>query len=239
MVSGCTDTVVCPHPVLDDDRTLKDIIIDSGCKVLAELSDATESSGDVKFSPCFAGTNLTQKMKEKQHPAYGFDRRRTIMFTGSTEAFQNGFWLRKTKKVMKELNAEVPCIPSTAKGSFRFLDLGCCPGGFSAYILEKNKLARSLGISLPTEAGGYAYCLESRQRRETFLPADLTLFDLRPLDSSHVAGAPCALTLKPVPREITKRVFDLTILGATPLSWVTRADSQRLLVSQLILGWKA
>ncbi|KAF8906367.1 hypothetical protein CPB85DRAFT_1530152 [Mucidula mucida] len=235
MVSRPTDdTVLCPHPALDDGPTLKDIIIDSGCKVLAELSDATESSGDVRFSSCFAGTKLTQKMKETQRTTYGFDRRRTIMFTGGTEAFQNGFWLRKTKKVMKELNAEVPCIPSTAKGSFRFLDLGCCPGGFSAYILEKNKLSRSLGISLPTEAGGYAYCLESRQRRETFLPADLTLFDLRPLDSSDVECAPG--TLKPVPREITNRVFDLTILGATPLSWVTRADSQRLLVSQLILG---
>ncbi len=125
MVSRPTDdTVLCPHPALDDGPTLKDIIIDSGCKVLAELSDATESSGDVRFSSCFAGTKLTQKMKETQRTTYGFDRRRTIMFTGGTEAFQNGFWLRKTKKVMKELNAEVPCIPSTAKGSFRFLDLG-------------------------------------------------------------------------------------------------------------------
>ncbi len=74
---------------------------------------------------------------------------------------------------------------------------------------EKNKIARGLGISLPTEDGGHAYCLDNRLRRQTFIPQDLTKFQLS--SSAPVAG----MNLKAVPRDIEKRQFDLAVLGAS------------------------
>lgn len=216
MVAPYPDNLIIYPPI--EKPTLKDIIIESGCKVLAELTEAN-STTDIP-------------VQEKRSPK-GFDRRRSIMLTGSPgrDSFQNNFWLRKTKAVMKEMNAVTQCIPSAARGSLRFLDLGCCPGGFTAYILEKNKIARGLGISLPTEDGGHAYCLDNRLRRQTFISQDLTKFQLS--SSAPVAG----MNLKAVPRDIEKRQFDLAVLGASPLSsWRGNRDSDLLLVSQLVLG---
>ncbi|KAJ6627994.1 hypothetical protein B0H10DRAFT_2210083 [Mycena sp. CBHHK59/15] len=86
---------------------------------------------------------------------------------------------------------------------FRFLDLGCCPGGFASYILGKNPRASSVGISLPTESGGHSCLLEE----ENFLRfelhwADLTQYQLGPtfihdplLQSFPVARGPFDLVL--------------------------------------------
>jgi len=47
------------------------------------------------------------------------------------------------------------------KGPLRFLDLGCCPGGFTSYILSNNP---SAGISSEIETGGHRFLLEDRRR---------------------------------------------------------------------------
>ncbi|KAJ6542272.1 hypothetical protein B0H10DRAFT_2244686 [Mycena sp. CBHHK59/15] len=85
---------------------------------------------------------------------------------------------------------------------FRFLDLGCCPGGFASYILGKNPRASSVGISLPTESGGHSCLLEE----ENFLRFELHWADLTQLGVGTVSSFPVA-----------RGPFDLVLIDGHPL----------------------
>jgi len=43
---------------------------------------------------------------------------------------------------------------------FRFLDLGCAPGGFSYFLLSDPRCVQGWGVTLPTEMGGYRILFE-------------------------------------------------------------------------------
>nr|VWO98130.1 Uncharacterized protein [Ganoderma boninense] len=91
-------------------------------------------------------------------------------------------WFRMMKKVLKEVDFASPgCIPAIKP--IEFLDVACSPGGFSSYVLGKNKRARGIGISLPESKGGHAFLLEHEyMSRYEFIEKDILEYDLEPLD---------------------------------------------------------
>ncbi|KAI0819604.1 hypothetical protein BC628DRAFT_1475255 [Trametes gibbosa] len=99
---------------------------------------------------------------------------------------QNRYWYKTMKKVMGELDGAARAV--RALGPLEFLDVGCAPGGFSAYVLQKNARASGVGISLPAAMGGYDLCLEPRLgARFRFVARDILSYDLgraEPCDNS-------------------------------------------------------
>ncbi|KAK7048157.1 FtsJ domain-containing protein [Favolaschia claudopus] len=141
-------------------------------------------------------------------------------------------WLKSMYRVFEEIDNVLFCVPDFT--TFRFLDLGCCPGGFSSYILGKNPTASGVGVSLPEENGGHACLLQEKDLERFELHwADLTLYQLGPvfIDDSSLQDIPFAPG------------FDLVLIDGHPLRCATgRPDENvylqgdRLLVSSLILG---
>ncbi|KAF7322301.1 FtsJ domain-containing protein [Mycena chlorophos] len=146
----------------------------------------------------------------------------------------NRYWFSKMKHVLKEIDDQTACIPR--RGPLRFLDLGCCPGGFTSYILSKNLAAQGHGISSEIETGGPRFLLEDRHRaRFKISYADLSYYRLGPLPADVATKQ--QTKLKPVaglPFDTTKRPFDIVLLDGHPLRCA--GDPDRLLVSQLIMG---
>ncbi|TFK77924.1 hypothetical protein K466DRAFT_607528 [Polyporus arcularius HHB13444] len=93
-------------------------------------------------------------------------------------------WYRNMKRIMEELDKAAEFVPSSTK--FKFLDVGCAPGGFSSYILQKNFKAKGTGIYLPESAGGHPMLLEKRQRYK-HLPQDLLQYDCSPTSGDEVS----------------------------------------------------
>ncbi|KAI0698267.1 hypothetical protein BC835DRAFT_1413207 [Cytidiella melzeri] len=149
-------------------------------------------------------------------------------------------WFTLMKKAFGELNDYASFVPSS--GPYSFLDVGCCPGSFTSYILSLNPDARGMGISLPLEQGGHEYTLEHWLRRRFRLQwADLTYYQLHP-SAQELRGK----TLIPFPTRYSN--VDLVILDGhylrelylTPqLAQPTNWDSYRLMISQMIIGLKA
>lgn len=141
------------------------------------------------------------------------------------------------KKVMKEIDAHVSwMIPR--KRQFHFLDLGCCPGGFSSYTLAKNRMATGVGISLPVEQGGHAFLLEDRfSSRYDMYFGDLTSYQLGPSTIDHPR-------LSELPAATKTSRFDLVFLGGNRLrtqisEYNAPWDVDCLLVSQLVIALQA
>ncbi|CAE7672862.1 unnamed protein product [Symbiodinium sp. CCMP2592] len=61
---------------------------------------------------------------------------------------------------------------------FKFLDLGCAPGGFSSYLLEDPRCRMGFGVTLPSTVGGFPM----RLRSPNFLLQQGDLFELGPAD---------------------------------------------------------
>ncbi|KAJ6531171.1 hypothetical protein B0H19DRAFT_1190680 [Mycena capillaripes] len=155
----------------------------------------------------------------------------------NASARKNRYWFSKMKGVFREMDAQTACVPR--KGALRFLDLGCCPGGFTSYILSKNSSAHGLGISSEIENGGHRFLLEDRHRsRFKIYYADLTYYRLGPLPTSV---APDRKVLHSLPFDATK-LFDVVLLDGYQLRRQPSerpGDWDRLLVSQIIIGLQA
>ncbi|KAF9461145.1 hypothetical protein BDZ94DRAFT_1196646 [Collybia nuda] len=144
-------------------------------------------------------------------------------------------WFRSMRNVLEEIDESLKCIGSW---SFRFLDLGCCPGGFSSYILGKNPYASGVGISLEVENGGHAFMLEEEmQSRFELIWGDVNHYQLGPFSVNDPA-------LKPLPVISPGYApFDLVLIDGHPLRAQGKHDDVRffmkadqLLISQLIIG---
>lgn len=142
------------------------------------------------------------------------------------------YWFHNMKKIMREIDNHTGCIP------FRrldFLDLGCCPGGFSSYILTKNRKARGIGVSLPVEEGGHESMLENEfQPRFDLYFADITSFQLGPSTIDHER-------FWSLPTPISSGRFDLVIVDGHQLrtqvsEYAAPWDIDRLLISQIIIA---
>ncbi|KAF8601685.1 hypothetical protein BDV93DRAFT_495511 [Ceratobasidium sp. AG-I] len=115
----------------------------------------------------------------------------------------------------------------------RFLDLGCCPGGYSTHILQTCPEATGIGISLPVKDGGHGLAIpaELLSRIDVHF-ADVTSFDLAP-----------AL---PKPSPLTSWAFgfssfDLVVcdghsLRLNPDNVARPWNHTRLLITQILLG---
>jgi len=146
-------------------------------------------------------------------------------------------WFRGMKDVLQEIDEMLGCIPLFSP--LYFLDVGCCPGGFSSYILSKNLQSNGVGISLAVESGGHGLLLEENLRPRLDLnTADLTCYQLGPATIADPK-------LQHLPFDPDARPFDLVLLDGHPLR--THASQpitydqmkSRLLISQLIIGLQA
>ncbi|KAH9478176.1 hypothetical protein JR316_0008629 [Psilocybe cubensis] len=165
------------------------------------------------------------------------DERIEVHFQKQRDASDNasphleGVWYDKMKGLMKEIDTRLKCIP--AEGHLSFLDLGCCPGGFSSYILTKNPASRGIGVSLPVEDGGHKYLLEEHLlTRHKLIFANLTKYQL----NAHSVPDP---DLQHLPYDIVKSPFDLVLLDGHQLRTQISAkpgDMHRLSISQLIIA---
>jgi len=141
-------------------------------------------------------------------------------------------WFRGMKNVLGELDEVLRCIPETCP--FRFLDVGCCPGGFSSYILSKNPNSMGTGMSLAVESGGHGFLLEEHLRaRLQLMLADITYYQLGLITINDPQ-------LQPFPFHPDSQKFDLVLLNGHPLRTCKGSKAQnfigdRLLISQLII----
>ncbi|KAK0211389.1 hypothetical protein DFS33DRAFT_1496072 [Desarmillaria ectypa] len=135
-------------------------------------------------------------------------------------------WYFRMRQIMQEIDRFCPVCGSKDR-DFRFLDLGCCPGGFSSYILDKNTLARGFGISLSPQEGGHNFLMDSSLlNRYSIVFANMAKFELGPNSDPE---------LLPIP----DRTFDLVVLDAHHLRNQPQRASYKVYISQLILGLKA
>lgn len=120
--------------------------------------------------------------------------------------------------------------------------VSCCPGGFSAHILQKDSTASGVGISLPTKQGGYELALKGPLKtRFRFHEVDITHFKLGGGEIEYQSNDVSLVNqFVDLPGDVlADKRFDLVILGATVLYTTTsdnRCDIDRLLISQLIIG---
>lgn len=147
-------------------------------------------------------------------------------------------WFHNMKNVLQEVDEGLGCIPFNSH--WHFLDVGCCPGGFSSYILSKNVRSTGVGISLAVESGGHGFLLEENlQPRLELNIADLTYYQLGPT----IIADP---KLQHLPFAPDTRPFDLVLLDGHPLrTSISKGGAahdrltSRLLISQLIIGLQA
>ncbi|THH17884.1 hypothetical protein EW146_g3020 [Bondarzewia mesenterica] len=199
---------------------LRTIIIAKGVGELKDLSD------------------LRKKGWAEEGLDHHFIRQRQLADTAN--AHMNLVWFNKMKVVFGELDVAARIVPLS--GPMQFLDLGCSPGGFSSYILHKNRNARGVGISLPVEQGGHLFALESYlgSRFELHL-ADLNYYRLH-----HCHRQLRALAFDPLPQNFEAN-FDVVILDGhflrtylspaltDPKEW----DRHRLLISQIVIALRS
>ncbi|KII89701.1 hypothetical protein PLICRDRAFT_52862 [Plicaturopsis crispa FD-325 SS-3] len=192
-----------------------------------------------------------------EHGAYSLRRLRTVRDKGWDNQELNNFYKEKKERadtsgpsddrywvtvgeyVMRAIDQSSNLVP--ACGSFHFLDLGFCPGGYAKHILGKNTLAHGAGVSLPVEEGGNGSALPSfLQGRLDQHFIDLTFYDLS-------FGDAVTHNLPPLP--FPPASYDLVVLDAhhrrpqwdrpspfSPHGQTFPWDIDRLLISQLIIG---
>ncbi|QRV82081.1 FtsJ-like methyltransferase [Ceratobasidium sp. AG-Ba] len=139
-------------------------------------------------------------------------------------------WLNVMCTSMRQMNKIMKFVRTS-----RFLDIGCCPGGYSTYILQKCPTATGVGISLPFSQGGHGLAIPSNLLpRMQIHMADMTCFNLAPPIPQP--------NLAPIP--FTPHTFDLVVCDGHHLRMNPDNDNRpwnwtRLLISQLLLGLRA
>ncbi|KAF8595965.1 hypothetical protein BDV93DRAFT_611152 [Ceratobasidium sp. AG-I] len=149
---------------------------------------------------------------------------------------EDEFYMNKMRNALAEMDMQHKFVPGGC-----FLDLGCCPGGFSAHVLSKWPSARGVGISLPVEHGGHSLAVPTKLRDRLEVHwADVTMFNLAP-HLLHEQWDTSILT----PHPIQPRSFDFVMAdghehpamptGNPRAVW----NKDRLLLSQLLLALQA
>ncbi|PBK58141.1 hypothetical protein ARMSODRAFT_967951, partial [Armillaria solidipes] len=135
-------------------------------------------------------------------------------------------WYFRMRQIMEEID-RFCLVCDVDDRDFRFLDLGCCPGGFSSYVLDKNPRATGLGISLSPQEGGHSFLMdENLLDRYSIMFANMARFELGPNSD---------LDSLPIPAES----FDLVIMDAHHLRNQPHMAANKVYISQLILGIRA
>ncbi|KAI0799781.1 hypothetical protein BC629DRAFT_1498771 [Irpex lacteus] len=224
-----SEDVVPPTSHLEDDDDDDEICAVSGNSLLPALLEKLE------VSELRALLELRKQGWEDNDVDQAFSTQRAT--TRAPSANSKKAWFSMLKSAMREMNDFACFVPSSR--SYRFLDLGCCPGGFTSYILSFNPDAQGMGISLPIRQGGYEYTLEKWLRpRMKVTWADLSYYKLHP-SANELRGQ----ILAPFPHE--HEYFDLVIVEgnfahatyrsprlAPPEPW----DNHRWWISQIIIA---
>ncbi|KZV63924.1 hypothetical protein PENSPDRAFT_656911 [Peniophora sp. CONT] len=165
--------------------------------------------------------------------AYQTHREKVADEAYADEALQM-HWFETMKKALEEID-QVFKLTRAPEG-FTFLDVGCCPGGFSSYILNANPNARGTGLSLPVSQGGHSYLLEPNFRsRFKLIWGDINAYQLAP---PYVVSDPRLVPLPLTPASHPDG-FNLVLLDGHPLRREgsdVHSIGDRLLISQLIIG---
>ncbi|TFK49426.1 hypothetical protein OE88DRAFT_1757165 [Heliocybe sulcata] len=128
-------------------------------------------------------------------------------------------WYKRMSQVMQEIDDYTQC----------------CPGGFTSYVLRKNRYAKGVGVSLPAQEGGHALLLDySLRSRLDLYSADVTGYQLGPYLIDHPR-------LSPIPLQLRFTSFGHAFLDGHQLrtqvsDYGAPWDIHRLLLSQLILA---
>lgn len=96
---------------------------------------------------------------------------------------------QKCHAVLSEFFKEFDGFQDILPNKFKFLDLGCAPGGFSAFLLEDRRCSAGFGVSLPALKGGFPM----RLRSDSFFLQQADLFEILPDDliASEVSFCVC------------------------------------------------
>ncbi|TFK82852.1 hypothetical protein K466DRAFT_499555 [Polyporus arcularius HHB13444] len=130
---------------------------------------------------------LRSKGWDDDHLDYYFKTLRKISDSPTKQAKQT--WFKNMRNIMAELDSAANFVRSST--NITFLDVGCAPGGFSSYILQKVRSASGVGISLPEGMGGHPFLLENHLRsRYTHLQEDILRYDWSPVSPSGVSDRP-------------------------------------------------
>lgn len=148
-------------------------------------------------------------------------------------------------QIGEELNKKTSALllPSALDRSPSVLDLCMAPGGFTAFVLKRNRSARVYGISLPPSQGGHKIRIPNWQMNSriqiSFL--DITMLAAE-MDVADVpTGHPDAANFLP-DRPFHGKNFDLIFCDGQVLRTHSRAgyreehEAWRLLTSQLVLA---
>lgn len=97
----------------------------------------------------------------------------------ASKEYETEVHFRKCYGVMTEVfEAHGNLESSIPSSGFRFLDLGCAPGGFSSFLLDDPRCSAGFGVTLPSLSGGFPV----RVRSDRFLLQHADLFELGPRD---------------------------------------------------------
>lgn len=69
------------------------------------------------------------------------------------------------RTILTEVDTCCNSFIASPREKFQFLDVCCCPGGFSAYTLDAQPAARGIGLSLPPDLGGHIPAIEQETSR--------------------------------------------------------------------------
>lgn len=180
------------------------------------------------------GQRLEQaKAQHRNRPLYNSHLRNQRQISDFAPRDLQERWFNGMKLALNEIDWATHGAVFPDAGPFLFLDIGCCPGGFSSYVLEKNPDARGVGISLPTPAG-HDYLLEDDLRpRHELIWADILRYSFGGAIPSPSPGS------VPLPWGLRCRQFDLVLLDGHPLRTQTHtahAVGTRLLAAQLLIA---
>ncbi|VDC07659.1 unnamed protein product [Peniophora sp. CBMAI 1063] len=146
-------------------------------------------------------------------------------------------WFNSMKLAFKEMD-DVFRLTQSPDG-FEFLDIGCCPGGFSSYILDANPKAEGTGISLEESRGGHPFLLEEHlQSRFHLIWADVTKYQLGPARPHTAAYNPLPFSPSSHPDGFALVLLDGHALrnAAGPSVPKLHILGNRLLISQLVIA---
>lgn len=94
----------------------------------------------------------------------------------SKEEYEAVIHFQKCYAVLQEIFVEFQYFLDILPGGFKFLDLGCAPGGFSSFLLDDERCGKGFGVSLPAAKGGFPM----RLRSDHFLWQPADLFEITP-----------------------------------------------------------
>ncbi|KAG8692842.1 hypothetical protein FRC08_009504 [Ceratobasidium sp. 394] len=145
------------------------------------------------------------------------------------------YWVDRMYESMRQMDHTGKFVRAS-----RFLDIGCCPGGYSSYVLRTCPEATGMGITLPVEDGGHGVAIpQDLSLRIDIIMQDLTTYDLAP-DMLKPTTNPTQLSTLP----FGPHTFDFVMCDAHHLRLCPDNDRRpwnwtRLVVSQLLLGLRA